>query len=109
MWTPSADSAARIVTSGAIEVNGTALPAGSYSVWAIPDSTNWTVIFNSNAVRFHLNVPTSGEVMRVQAHPTTGSHVETLQFSFPMVDADSARLELHWGPTIIPLSIKAPH
>jgi hypothetical protein len=28
-------------------------------------------------------------------------------FSFPVTDADSARLEIHWGTTIVPLTIRA--
>jgi len=28
-------------------------------------------------------------------------------FTFPVVDADSARLELHWGTTVVPLMIRA--
>jgi hypothetical protein len=107
VWTPSADSAARFVTSGPLQINGATLPAGAYSLWATPDSASWTMVFNSNAVRFHLNVPASGDVLSVHARPEAGSHVETLQFAFPMIDADSARLELRWGPTVIPFSIKA--
>lgn len=109
VWTPSADTAARIVTSGPLQINGATLPAGVYSIWATPDSASWTLAFNSNAVRFHLNVPSGGDVLTVQAKPQTGEHVETLLFAFPMTDADSARLELRWGTTVIPLSIKAIH
>jgi hypothetical protein len=107
MWTPSADSAARITTSGPLHINGAALPAGSYSIWATPDSAAWTISFNSNAVLFHLRVPTTGEVLQVHAKPQTGDHVETLMFAFPMVDGDSARLELRWGTTVVPLTIKS--
>jgi hypothetical protein len=46
-------------------------------------------------------------VLQVKAVPTHGEHVETLEFAFPMTDADSARLELRWGTTVVPLSIKA--
>jgi hypothetical protein len=107
VWTPSADSAARISTSGPITINGSTLAAGTYSVWAVPDSVEWTVTFNSNAALFHLNVPRSGDVLSIKARPHTGEHVETLMFTFPMTDADSARLELRWGPTVIPFTIKA--
>ena len=34
-------------------------------------------------------------------------HVETLLFAFPVVDADSATLQLRWGTTVVPLSIRA--
>ena len=107
VWTPSADTAARITLSAALEVNGAKLAAGSYSVWAIPDSSAWTVIFNSVASVFHLRYPEGRDVLRVQAVPTRGDHVETLMFTFPMVDADSARLEIRWGTTVVPLSLKS--
>jgi hypothetical protein len=107
VWTPSADSAARISVSAPIQINGGTLPAGTYSIWATPDSTSWSIAFNSSAERFHLNVPSGGTVLTVRAKPLQGDYVETLMFAFPMTDADSARLELRWGKTVIPLSIKA--
>jgi hypothetical protein len=107
IWSPSSDTAARFTISTPITVNGSTLDAGSYSLWAIPDSTAWTIAFNSVATVFHLAYPNGRDVLRVKASPAQGEHVETLEFSFPMVDADSARLELRWGTTIVPLSIKA--
>ena len=107
VWTPSADSAARFTTSRAIDVNGSTLPEGRYSVWTIPDSTSWTVIFNGVADAFHLRYPGGPDVLRVRATPGQGPYVETLMFDFPIVDGDSARLELRWGTTVVPLSIHA--
>ena len=106
VWTPSADSAARVTISDQIEVNGAKLAAGSYSLWTIPDSASWTVIFNAVPSVFHLRYPGDRDVLRVQAAPIRGEHVETLMFAFPMVDADSARLELRWGTTVVPLTLK---
>ena len=107
IWTPSADSAARITLSGPVEINGSSLAAGSYSVWTIPDSSSWTVIFNRVAAVFHLRYPSGQDVLRVTAAPTRGEHVETLMWDFPMTDADSAVLELRWGTTVVPLRLKA--
>ena len=107
IWTPSADSAARFTTSRAIEVNGARLAAGSYGIWAIPDSTEWTVIFSGAAAVFHLSYPAGRDVLRVRAAPARGEHVEALLFVFPVVDADSAVLQLRWGTTVVPLAIRA--
>lgn len=109
VWTPSADTAARLTTSGPLQINGAELPAGTYSVWAIPDSASWTIVFNSVPEVFHLRYPDGRDVLRVRATPVAGEHVETLMFAFPLVDADSARLELRWGATVVPLSIHAKH
>ncbi len=64
------------------------------------------MILNSAADVFHLRYAENRDVLRVKAAPARSDHVETLMFSFPMVDADSARLELRWGTTVVPLSIR---
>lgn len=107
VWTPSADSAARITFSGPVEINGASLAAGTYSVWSIPDSTSWTLIFSSAPAVHHMRYPDGRDVLRVSAVPTKGEHVETLSFTFPMVDADSALLQIRWGTTVVPLMIRA--
>ena len=107
-WTPSADSAALFSTSMDLEVNGSTLRAGRYAVWMIPDSANWTVIFSSAQPVFHLRLPQkTDEVLRVNTTSHSAEHMETLGFYFPMVDADSAVLNMHWGRTVVPVRIKA--
>jgi hypothetical protein len=107
VWSPSADSAGLFTTSTDIEIAGSTLKAGRYSIWMIPDSSAWTVIFSSAQPVFHIPYPQGRDVLRVSATPRTGDHLETLAFYFPMVDADSASLNMHWGRTIISLPIKA--
>jgi hypothetical protein len=88
-------------------VNGEQLPAGSYGIWTIPDSASWTIIFSGKPHAFHLRYPEGQDALRVQVKPENGDHVETLLFDFPMVDADSARMELHWGTTVVPLLLRS--
>jgi hypothetical protein len=107
IWTPSADSAARITISGPVEVNGQELAAGSYGIWTIPGAAEWTVIFNRVAEVFHLRYPPDQDVLRVTSVPTQGEHTETLTFAFPVADADSTLLQLRWGTTVVPLTLRA--
>ena len=106
LWTPSADSAARITFSAPVTVNGAMLAAGTYSLWTIPDAASWTVVFNGTSAAFHLRYPEGHDALRVKATPQQGPHVETLMFSFPTVDGDSAIMQLQWGNTIVPLTIR---
>ena len=108
-WTPGADSATRLETTGALEIEGKPLPAGKYSLWVIPEEKDaWTVIFNRAADAFHLSYDESQDALRVQARATTSSQsVETLEMSFPLVDADSATLQLQWGTFVLPLRVHA--
>ena len=107
VWSPSSDTTAIFRTTTDLDVGGARLPAGRYSVWAIPDRDSWTMIFSSVVPVFHVRYPEGRDVLRVKAAPHSGDHMETLAFYFPMVDADSAVLNLHWARTIVPLSIRA--
>jgi hypothetical protein len=74
----------------------------------IPDSVEWIVVFSAHQPVFHLKRPEKiDEVLRVKATPRQAEHMETLGFYFPMVDDDSATLNMHWGRTVVPLTIKA--
>jgi hypothetical protein len=106
VWTPSADSAMLMSFSRDVEIEGKPLPAGSYSVWAIPDSTQWTIIFNKAARVFHLgSYAEANDALRVTAKVDSLSHVETLTASFPVVDARNAVFQLQWGTTAVALHL----
>lgn len=107
IWSPSADTAAMFTTSTRITVNGEPLAAGTYSIFTIPGRTDWTVIFTKDHPVHHMFYKPGHDALRVHATPRTGDHLETLAIVFPMVDADSAEMVIHWGQTIVPLRIKS--
>jgi hypothetical protein len=108
-WTPGADSATRIEIDGPVEFEGQALPAGRYSLWVVPQQNEaWKVIFNKQADAFHLSHDESQDALTLQVRPVLlSTSVETLQLSFPVVDADSAVLELQWGTVALPIRLRA--
>jgi hypothetical protein len=106
MWTPSADSALRISFSGDVRIDGHPLAAGSYSVWVLPDSAQWTVLFNRSADAFHLRHRESDDVLRVVAGVDSLPHVETLMVGFPVVDGSAATMRIQWGTTAVSLRIE---
>lgn len=108
VWTPSADSAMRISFSTDVEIEGQPLAAGSYAVWAIPDSTRWTLIFNRNDRAFHLTYREREDALRVTALVDSLPHVETLTLAFPMVDGRKAVMQLQWGATSVALNLQTP-
>jgi hypothetical protein len=107
VWTPSADTAARITISAPVLFNGSELAAGSYSVWAKPGAKEWEFIFNSESSVFHLRHSEDKDVLKVKATPeTTEPAVETLTFLFSAADGDSATMKLQWGKTSVPVKLK---
>jgi len=109
IWTPSADSAMRVSFGTDVKINGQPLPAGTYSVWTIPDSTQWIVIFNKRGTVFHLrSYVESDDALRVSAKVEALPHLETLSASFPNVDGRKATFRIQWGTTAVTLEIEAP-
>ena len=108
MWHPGADSATTISFSKDVTIDGHALKAGRYTLWTIPEESKpWTVILNRGVGGWHTNYPgESQDALRLTVTPETGSHLETLTYYFPMVDADSAVLRLQWGTVVVPLMIR---
>ncbi|HEU4632004.1 MAG TPA: DUF2911 domain-containing protein [Gemmatimonadaceae bacterium] len=104
-WNPGADTATTIALSAPVRVNGAALPAGTYSLWAIPGEREWTLIFSRAQPVWHTPYPAGRDALRVQATPQRGAHMETLAFYFPVVEGRTAVLHLHWGETVVPLRI----
>ena len=108
IWNPGANEATSITLSTNVKVNGQALAAGTYTIWAEPQPDKWTIIFSGATNVWHTPYRSGKEVLRVQATPRTGSHMETLAFYFPFVDAKKAELVLHWGTVIVPLQLDVP-
>ena len=107
VWHPGADSATTIGFNKDVLIEGKPLAAGQYTLWAIPDTASWTVIFSRALHVFHIPYPgDSHDALRVTVTPVQGSYMEVLAYEFPVVGPDSATLELHWGTTIVPLRIR---
>lgn len=109
VWTPGANWATTFEVDKDIRVNGTAVPAGKYSVWAIPREDAWSIILNENPEIFHFQKPDSAAgAVAIAATPETGEHIEMLTWSFPVVRGDAMVLRLQWGTTAVPLAISVP-
>ena len=109
VWTPGADQATAITLTRDVQINGHALPKGSYSIWTVPRADNWTVIFNKTAKAYHDHYPgESQDALRLDVRPEQGPDVDTLSFSFPIVEGKDAVLRLEWANVRVPLSLRVP-
>ena len=110
VWCPGADYCTTITLSTDVTIEGHALPAGTYSLWAKPGAAKWTMIVNRAQLIFHTGYQSVADqdILTLEVTPRAGSHMETLAFYFPVVDAKHAELVLHWGTVIVPLAIDVP-
>jgi len=108
VWCPGADDCTTIALSTDVKIADQSLAAGTYSLWALPEPDQWTMIINRAQPVFHTRYPSGQDVLRIPAKPRTGSQMETLAFYFPVVDGKHAELVLHWGTTVVPMPIDVP-
>ena len=110
VWCPGADDCTTLTVSTDVTIEGHALPAGTYSLWAKPGAARWTLILNRAHPIFHTRYQTVADqdILTIDVTPRAGSHMETLAFYFPVVNAKHAELVLHWGTVVVPLAIDVP-
>ena len=105
VWRAGANEATAIVIPADAKVQGGDLPAGVYSVFAIPGEDEWTIIFNSEAAIWGTRHNADNDVLRVTAEPREAPHAEMFTIGFEEVTSSSAHLVLHWAMTAVPVEI----
>jgi len=109
VWNPGADQATAVAFTREVRINEHPLPAGKYSLWVIPRSDQWTVIFSKAADVYHTPYPGENQdALRFDVATESGPHMEVLTIYFPVVDGKDAVLRVHWGEVMVPLSIRVP-
>lgn len=108
VWRAGADTATRFYTDKNITVEGKPLPAGAYSVYAIPGENEWTIIFNSKTGQWGINRDGTTtqdpalDVLRVTVKPRKSANMnESLGYTF-----NNKGFVLAWENVEVPVSIK---
>lgn len=99
LWRAGANSATVLTASRDFFVGETQVPAGSYSVFVVPNETGaWTVILNANAKIWGTRgYEAAQDVARIQVEPTTLAEPrERLTYIFSNVTDEGADLDLEW-------------
>lgn len=108
VWRAGANKATEFVTDKDIKVEGKSLPAGKYSLYAIPGEKEWTIIFNSATGQWGVqrggdaSADPAKDVLRVTVKPEKSNEFnERLTY---MVDTNG--FALYWDNLKVPVSIK---
>lgn len=108
VWRAGANEATIFETSKDIKIQGKTLPAGKYSLYAIPGEKEWTFIFNSKTGQWGIKMDggtteeTASDVLRVTVKPMKSATAnERLKY---VVDKKGFALE--WENLTVPVSIK---
>src|SRR5882672_6194377 len=71
VWCTGANWATKITTQANLEMGGLKLPAGSYSIWTLPNQNEWALIINKQTGQFHLNYDSSQDFGRTKMNLKT--------------------------------------
>ncbi len=100
VWRVGANEATTFVTTGNVTVGGTAVPAGSYTIFAVPEKDKWTLIISKKTGEWGTDYAGPSQdlariPMNVSALP---SSVENFTISFEKTGM-GANLNFDWDAT----------
>ena len=100
LWRAGANEATTLVTTTALTVGGKDVPAGSYTLFAIPSPGKWTLIISKKTGEWGTDYSGEGDdLMRVEMKVAPLlSPVENLTYAFDKAGA-SCTLRLDWETT----------
>lgn len=101
VWRTGANEATEIKFYQDMNFGGKPVKAGTYSLYTIPDDSEWTVILsNTLDVWGAYNYNEANDVVRVKAPVSTGDPVEDLSIAF-----ENDNMYLAWGTTRVAVPV----
>jgi len=110
VWCTGANWATKITFQTALQIGDLRLPAGSYSLWTIPNEKEWTLIVNKQTGQFHLDYDASRDFGRTKMTiKKLPAPVETFRIELRPGSGNDGTLALLWETTeaSIPITILA--
>ncbi|EAZ79781.1 DUF2911 domain-containing protein [Algoriphagus machipongonensis] len=104
VWRTGANEATYVELAEDFSVEGEILPAGKYSLFTIPkESTDWTVIFNSewDLEHGHFQYDEENDVLRVDVSPVWEENSQERL----AIDIESPGIVIRWEKLKLPISI----
>jgi hypothetical protein len=111
LWRTGANEPTMLHTTGPLVIAGVAVPAGSYSIYSIPDPKTWHVIVNRSITQWGKENQYTAEVKAQEVghgmaeSSSLASPVETLVFRTEAGAGGGVNLLLEWEKTRVTIPI----
>jgi hypothetical protein len=100
VWCTGANWATKITTEARLQMGSLKLPAGSYSIWTLPNANEWTLIVNKRTGQFHKDYDSSTDFGRTKMNlKTLDTPVETFKIELRTDGGNQGTLALDWETT----------
>lgn len=106
VWRTGANESTAITFSGDVMFGGEAVPAGTYSLYTIPNGDSWTIIINKK-LSWGTQYDEAEDLVRVPAAVVKNDAPNSERFTtfFDTLTDDKAHLNIHWGTTLVAVPI----
>lgn len=105
-WRMGANEATTITFSGPVKFEGQEVPAGKYSLFAIPGKDRWTIVVNKDPNQWGAyGYDQSKDQLRATVSPMKAPLTEWMRFTIDPVAPDSALVTLNWETVAVPMRI----
>src|SRR5438045_6109046 len=108
VWRNGANEATTFVTTTDVMVGGTHVPAGSYTLFVVPNQDNWTLIINKKTGEWGIPYKYEGdELARIGMNVAKlPSPVENFSISYDKIGT-GCTMNIDWDTTRASVDIKA--
>jgi hypothetical protein len=107
VWRTGANEATALTTEGQINIGGTSVPAGKYTLYTLPSETGWKLIINKQTGQWGTEYNQAQDLARIDMKSSqVKAPVEQFTISFRSTGDDSADLVLEWENTSVSVGVK---
>ena len=97
VWRTGANAATTLITPVDLTIGGTKIPAGSYTLFTVPNPNRWVLIVNSKTGEWGLAYDKSRDFARIPMELTTlPSPQEKMSISFENTQGAHTQLHIRW-------------
>ena len=106
VWRTGANARTTISFSTPVKLGDKEIPAGKYSLFTIPGESEWTVIINKDTTSSPFAYSAGNDVARITAPAVDlAPEIETFSIMINAIRDDSARIDLIWEHTAVPIRL----
>ncbi len=107
VWRTGANAATSLKTDVALNIGGTNVPAGSYTIYSLPGMNSWQLIINKQTGQWGTEYSQGQDLARIPMKVTQrSSGLELFTISFDKMGGNAATLKLEWENTIASVDVK---
>jgi len=107
VWRTGANEATSLKTDVDLDIGGTTVPAGSYTLYTLPSASSWKLIINKQTGQWGTVYQQDQDLARVDMNVTSLSQpVEQFTITLDKKGGDAAQLNLQWEKTQASVGVK---